>query len=80
MSMETPITHNSGSKYLQPMLKKNSHNHNYNQTNPKPKPKPKTKPKKQPPNRTFTQNIYNNNQNKKYGEKLQQAKLSKNHD
>jgi hypothetical protein len=63
--MEIPHINKSGSKYLQPMLKKSSHNHNYNQTNPKPQTKPKTKPKKQPPEKTFTQKIYNNNQNKK---------------
>jgi hypothetical protein len=55
--MEIPHTHNSGSKYLQPMFKKSSHNHNYNQTNPKPQPKPKIKLKKQPPEKTLTQNI-----------------------
>jgi len=44
--MEIPHTHKSGSKYLQPMLKKSSHNHNYDQTNPKPQPKPKTKTEK----------------------------------
>jgi len=60
--MEIPHINKSGSKYLQPMLKKSCHN--YNQTNPKPQTKPKTQTKKQPSEKTFTQNIYNN-KNKK---------------
>ena len=77
--MKTPHTDNSDAKTLQPMLKKSSHNHNYNQTNPKPQPKLKTKPKKQPPEKTFTQNPYNN-KTKKYNKDLKQIKLRKNQD
>jgi len=75
--MEISLSHSSGSKYLHQYLReeattktttKQTQNHNLKQ---------KQKPEKQPPEKLFTQNIYNN-QNKKYSEKIEQAKLSKN--
>jgi hypothetical protein len=63
-SMIIERTHNSGSKYLKPMLKKSSHNHNNNQTNPKPQPNPKNKPTTNPIKIYTHKKTHNNNQTK----------------
>ena len=71
--MEIPHTHKSGSKYLQPMSKKSSHNRKYNQTNPKLPPKPKTKPKKlshKASTTTKTKKIVKNYSKPSYAKKL----------